>query len=482
MTSSLPKLAVAAISTLALAGCVVGPDYQGPPHPAPLAEKAPAFHRAGLAVTAPSPPPAEWWTALNDAELNRLIQAALAGSPDLHVAEARLRQSRALLTQQQRNKLPSASASLGVLAAHVPGGFLPGASSTDVTLYNAGFDATWEVDLFGGKQRAVESAAAQAGAVQANLEDARVSLAAEVARTYVELRNQQQRRALAEQSVALEARTVDLSSQRNGRGVESSLDLERLKAQLEATRETLIPLQSDIEGSLDRLAVLTGREPGTLDTELSAPAAVPDLPAAVPVGDPADLLRRRPDIRAAERKLAAQNAVIGERTADLFPKLNLIGLLGWGSTDISRLFDGTTGLAAPVLQWNALDFGRGRARIDQAKAGRDEAAAQYESTVLTALGEVETALARLGHARQDVIAQARVRASADRAAVLMRQRQSAGVASVVDVIDTERTRLDAEQNLLVAKAALTLDYIALQKSLGLGWGPAEAPTAAPAAG
>jgi outer membrane protein TolC len=257
--------------------------------------------------------------------------------------------------------------------------------------------------------------------------------------------------------------------------VESSLDLERLRAQLETTRETLIPLQSDIEGSLDRLAVLTGREPGALDAELAPASAVPELPAQVAVGDPADLLRRRPDIRAAERRLASQNAVIGQRTADLFPKVNLIGLLGWGSADIGRLFDGTTGLAAPVLQWNALDFGRTRARIDQARSGRDEAAAQYVSTVLNALGEVETGLARLGHARQDVLAQARVEASADKAAVLMRQRQSAGVASVVDVIDTERTRLTAEQNLMIAKATLVEDYVALQKSLGLGW---SAPTPA----
>ena len=471
MTRPLAKLVPALLASAALAGCVVGPDYRGPPHPAPLAERAPAFHRANLAVAAPSPPPARWWTALNDPELDKLVDAALAGSPDVHAAEARLRQSRALFTERQRDKLPSGSASAGFIYANIAGGVLPGSSGTELKLYNAGFDATWEIDLFGGKQRAAESAADQADAVQANLDDVRVSLAAEVARVYVQLRDQQQRRDIAEQSVKLEAQTVDLAAQRNGRGVESSLDLERLRAQLETTRELLIPLQSDIEGSLDRLAVLTGREPGVLDAELAATAAVPELPAQVPVGDPADLLRRRPDIRAAERKLAAQNAVIGQRTADLFPKVNLIGLLGWGSADLGRLFDGTTGLAAPVLQWNALDFGRTRARIDQARAGRDEAEAQYEGTVLNALGEVETALARLGHARQDVIARARVNASAVRAAELMRQRQSAGVASVVDVIDTERTRLSAEQDLLVAKAALIDDYVALQKSLGLGWGP-----------
>ena len=472
MPHPIARLSAALLAASALAGCVVGPDYKGPPHPAPLAEKAPAFHRASLADAAPSPPPARWWASLADPELDRLIDAALAGSPDVRAAEARLRQSRALLTEQRRNMLPNGSASAGLLYAHVPGGVLPASAGSDLKLYSAGFDATWEVDLFGGKQRAAESAADQADAIGANLDDVRVSLAAEVARVYVGLRDQQQRRAVAERSVALEGQMVDLAGQRNGRGVESSLDLERLKAQLETTRETLIPLQSDIEGSLDRLAVLTGREPGALDAELSTGGAVPELPADIPVGDPADLLRRRPDVRAAERKIAAQNAVVGQRTADLFPKVNLIGLLGWGSTDLGRLFDGTTGLAAPLLQWNALDFGRTRARIDQAKAGRDEATAQYEGTVLNALGEVETALARLGHARQDVIAQARIKASADRAATLMRQRQTAGVASVVDVIDTERTRLSAEQNLLVAKATLIDDYVALQKSLGLGWSPA----------
>ena len=474
MIRALAKLSVFAISAAALAGCVVGPDYKGPPHPAPLAEQAPAFHRAAMAQAAPAPAPARWWRALQDPELDRLVDAALAASPDVRAAEARLRQSRALLTEQKRNLPPNGSASTGLLYAHIPGGALPGAPASDLKLFNAGFDATWEIDLFGGKQRAAESAADQAQAVQANLDDVRVSLAAEVARVYVGLRDQQQRRSIAEQSVALESRMVELSGQRNGQGVESSLDLERLRAQLETTRETLIPLQSDIEGSLDRLSVLTGREPGALDAELSTAAAVPELPAEVPVGDPSDLLRRRPDIRAAERKLAAQNAVVGQRTADLFPKVNLIGLLGWGSTDLGRLFDGSTALAAPLLQWNALDFGRTRARIDQAKAGRDEATAQYEGTVLNALGEVETALARLGHARQDVVAQARIEASAGKAATMMRQRQAAGVASVVDVIDTERTRLNAEQNLLAAKATLIDDYVALQKSLGLGWSPAEA--------
>ena len=456
-------------TALLLAGCMVGPDYKGPPHPAPLAEAAQAFHRAPIAEASAGPPVAHWWESLKDPELDRLVETALAHSPDVHAAEARLRQSRGLLRERRSDLLPTASASTGFLAADIPGG-LVGETSSSLKLYNAGFDASWELDLFGGARRAEESAAAQAEAVQADLDDLRVSLAAETAQAYVALRDEQQRQAIAETSAELEQRMVDLAVQRRGQGVGSDLDLERLRGQLESTRASLIPIQGDIDASLDRLAVLTGREPGALDAELLTAAPLPELPVEVAVGDPADLLRRRPDIRAAERRLKADNAVVGQRTADLFPKLNLLGLIGWGSADLTHMFDGTTSVAAPVLQWNAVDFGRTRARIAQAKAGRDEAAAQYESVVLDALQDAETSLSRLGRARQDVVALARVKASAEHAAALTRQRQEAGVASTMDVLDTERTRLQAEQNLAAARAQLDQAYVSLQKSLGLGWG------------
>jgi NodT family efflux transporter outer membrane factor (OMF) lipoprotein len=468
MTRPLRAAPAALASALMLAGCMVGPDYKGPPHPAPLAEKAPAFHRAPVAEAAPGPPVAHWWESLKDPQLDRLIEASLAQSPDVRAAEARLRQSRALLRERKSDLLPSGSVATSFLYADIAGG-LAGAASP-LKLYNAGFDASWELDLFGGARRAEESAAAQAEAVQADLDDLRVSLAAETAQAYVALRDEQQRHEIAQASAELEQRMVDLAIQRRGQGVGSELDLERLRGQLESTRASLIPLQGQIDEQLDRLAVLTGREPGALDAELSTAAPLPELPAEVTVGDPADLLRRRPDIRAAERRLKAQNAEIGQRTADLFPKLNLLGLIGWGSADLTHMFDGTTSVAAPMLQWNAVDFGRTRARIAQASAGRDEAAAQYESVVLGALRDAETSLSRLGHARQDVVALARVKASADHAAALTRQRQEAGVASTMDVLDTERTRLEAEQNLAAARAQLDQAYVSLQKSLGLGWG------------
>ena len=473
MTSPLSKTFASLLAATALTGCMVGPDYQGPPHPALQAETAKSFLRAPVAQGVTGPPAAQWWLALKDEELSRLVEAALAHSPDVKAAEARLRESRAVLTERQRNLAPSVGAQTGFIYADGLPGSLGGSGggSAPLKLYNAGFDASWELDLFGGTRRAIESADAQADATQADLEDVRVSLAAETADAYVQLRDQQQRKAIAEASVQLESQLVDLAAQRKSRGVESDLDLTRLEEQLDSTKAVLIPLEADIEASLDRLAVLTGQAPGTLDAALSAPAALPDLPNEVTVGDPGEMLRRRPDIRAAERRLKAQTAVIGQRTADLYPKINLIGLIGWGAPGLSHLFDSTTTVVAPTLQWNAMDFGRTRARIHQAEAGRDEAAALYDAAVLNALRDAETSLSRFGRAREDVVALARVEASASHAAELMRQRHAAGVATVIDVLDTERSRLTAEQDLASARAQLDRDYVALQKALGLGWQP-----------
>jgi NodT family efflux transporter outer membrane factor (OMF) lipoprotein len=468
MTVPVSKTLAALLAATALTSCMVGPDYQGPPRPALRAEAAKSFNRAALAQASDGPPAARWWQALNDPELDRLVDAALARSPDVTAAQARLRQARALLVERKRDLLPSGAASAGFLYADGLSGVLGGGGGP-LKLYNAGFDASWELDLFGGARRAEESAAAQADAVQADLEDLRVSLAAETADAYLQLRDEQQRLAIVQASIELESRIVELTVERHGQGVDSDLDLTRLRQQLDSTRASLIPLQTDIDASLDRLAVLTGREPGALDTELSKPATLPDVPVKVEVGDPGEMLRRRPDIRAAERRIKAQNAVIGQRTADLYPKINLIGLIGWGAPGLSHLFDGTTSVAAPMLQWNAMDFGRTRARVRQAEAGRDEAAAQYEHVVLAALQDAETSLSRFGHARQDVVALARVDASAAHAAELTRQRHAAGVATVMDVLDTERSRLTAEQDLASARAQLVQSYVALQKSLGLGW-------------
>lgn len=476
--AALPSLGLA----LLLGGCVVGPDYKGAPTVAPRAAAAGVFHRAGEASTAA--PAARWWTALNDGQLNRLVETALVASPDVDVAQARLRQSRAGLQGALANRLPTSSANALYLRSRGTTNFLgAGAVPTNTTgaapiqsngplnLYNVGFDATWELDFFGGTRRALESAGAQVEAYQADLEGAQVSLAAEVAQAYVSLRDYQQRLALSRRDAEVEARMVRLAQEREAGGTASALDVERLNNQLQSTRAALVPVQAQITEQLDRLAVLTGQEPGALDGELSSAAAVPLPPATVEVGDPAALLRRRPDIRAAERRLAQQNAVIGQRTADLFPKITLFGNIGFGSTDLGGLITGDSFsyLAAPVLRWSPFDFGRTRARITQAEAARDEALATYRRTVLIALGDAETALSRYAHQRDSVVGLARVAASADRVAAFTELRVRGGTATTLDVLDAERRRLDAQNGLAQAEAQLTQDYIALQKSLGLGW-------------
>jgi outer membrane protein, multidrug efflux system len=478
------RLAVRGAITLALAGglaaCTVGPNYRGPPKVTPEAVNAPAFHRANSDQSS-GPPPSHWWTALGDAELDRLETAALEASPDLEAAAARVREARAVLRQDKANELPTTGSSAAYLrakgltsafgAAPASGSGSQQTASPAISSYAAVLDATWEIDLFGGNRRAIESARASTEAYVDDLQGAQVSLTAEVAQAYLQLRDAQARLAQSQRDAEIEARTLAMERQRQSGGVATDLDVERLNDQLLSTRANFEPLQAQITDQFDRLAVLTGRAPGALDLELAAVAPAPLPPAKVDVGDPADLLRRRPDIRAAERRLAQQNAVIGQRTANLFPKVTLLGDIGFTSSEVESLFTPASLLyvAAPILQWNPFDFGRTRATMRQAEAARDEAMASYRKAVLTALDDAESALARYGRQREAVVALERVKASADRAAHLTDLRFQGGTATTVDVLDAEQRRVEAETSLEEAQVQLTQDFVALEKSLGLGW-------------
>ena len=483
------RLSVLVLAT-GLSACTVGPNYAGPPTVATET----AFHRAGDLPA--GPPLARWWLTLNDAELNRLEDAALSGSPTVAAAEARLRQSRAGLNAARANLWPTTGTSAAYVHADGLGSALgalsggqssgsqtssgagssasaSGSGSKDLELYSANFDAIWEVDLFGGTRRAIEGARDESEAAQAQLDDARVTLTAEVAQAYVQLRDLQQRLALAKENTDLESHTLDLTRVRRNGGTASDLDVERLTTLLETTRATIVPLQAQLAEQFDRLAVLTGQVPGALDKELGTQQPVPLPPATVQVGDPTSLLQRRPDIRAAERKLAQQTAAIGQQKANLFPKLTLIGTLGYGSTKLSTLFDNDnrSSIQAPLLQWTPFDFGRTHAAITRAEAARDEAEANYRQTVLAALQDAETSLSRYGRQRDAVADQARVEASASRAAQLTDIKVRGGTATTIDQLDAERSRIEAQSSASEAAAQLTQDYIALQKSLGLGWQP-----------
>jgi NodT family efflux transporter outer membrane factor (OMF) lipoprotein len=389
-----------------------------------------------------------------------------------------VRNARAMLREQGAKLLPSGGASAAALAIKPPSaiGSVLGASSSGaipnhVDLYTTALDASWELDLFGGVRRGVENAKASAQAQQASFEDAEVQLASEVAQAYVNLRDAQHRSALSAESAHLEDRELQLTLKRRAAGTASDSDVERLRTQLSQTRADLLPLKASADQYLDQLALLTGREPGALDQELAGSASPPLPPDSVPIGDPAAMIRRRPDIRQAERQLAAENASIGQNVASYFPTVTLLGTVGYAGTHTAGLFDSRNfnAVGGPSLSWNILNFPKIEAEVKQAKAQRDAALFTYEQTVLAALQDAEDSLSRFGHQREDVAQLAAARDSAARAAKLTRDRYAAGAASLIDVLDTERQRVSTEQSLAQGQAMLTNDYVALQKSLGLGW-------------
>ena len=474
---------------LLLAGCTVGPDYHGAP---PVIATGPAFQRANGATVA-AEPAARWWTALGDPLLNHLIDQSLAANPGVDIARARVREARASLRQQTATGLPTTGSTAAYLrTANVssllgsggssgssgPGaggaassGSPPAASGGGLNLYVVGFDASWELDFFGGNRRAVEGAAATVEASEASASDAIVSLTAEVAQSYIQLCDARQRLALTQQNIDIETRLVEMMKLRRTGGTATDLDVVRVTNQLDTTRATLPAMHAMVTAQLDRLAALTANAPGALDGELAGAARLPAPPATTHIGNPAALLRRRPDIRVAERRLAQHTAAVGQSIAAQFPKVSLLGTIGFAATRPQDLFNGGnfTYLAGPVLQWAPWDFGRNRARIAQANASRDEAEADYRQTVLNALADAETSLARYGRQRDAVSDLGRARASAEESYRLTEIRLRGGTATTTDVLDADTRRNQADLSYQQGLAELTQDYVALQKSLGLGW-------------
>jgi outer membrane protein, multidrug efflux system len=490
--SSVKNCVLTASIALSLAACTVGPDYHGAPS---LSATGKAFVRANDSSAA-TPPTAQWWMALGDPELNHLIEETLATNPGVDVARARVREARANLRLQTATGLPTTgatgaylrTANISSLLGGVAGnsgnsgsggtgnsnsGAPASSSGGGLNLYVVGFDATWELDFFGGNRRAVEGAAATVDASEAHVADAIVSLTAEVAQSYVELCDARQRLNLTQQNIDIESHLVELMKLRRAGGAATDLDVVRVTNQLDTTRAMLPAIRATITEQLNRLAALTARAPGALDTELANVGPVPAPPATTNIGDPGALLRRRPDIRVAERQLAQHTAAVGQSVAAEFPKVSLLGTVGFAATHPEDLFNSGnfTYLAGPLLQWTPWDFGRNRARVVQANAARDEAEANYRQTVLNALADAETSLARYGQQRDAVTDLALARASAQESYRLTELRLRGGTAATTDVLDADTRRTQADLSYQQALAQLTEDYVALQKSLGLGWAP-----------
>ncbi|ATW02129.1 MULTISPECIES: efflux transporter outer membrane subunit [Alphaproteobacteria] len=477
---SIPFLLIAAT----LAGCTAGPDYAGPPELA-AAGGAGGFIRAGDKVSSTVPELAEWWILLDDPGLDRLIEAALADNPSLEAVGARIAQSRASLAQENAGRLPSLGTQATVVQGRLPGldiqggpplppgtpGMPPEEEDDTISFYNAGLNANWEIDFGGGTGRRIEAANAQLAAAVANAEDARVQLTADVANAYVNLREAQQRVVRYRLQSELQEQILVLTYQRYQQGTLPLFPVGNANAELELLKSQLAEAEADEAVLLDALAVLTGRAPGAPSLEVAPIGEIPLPPERVAVGDPASLIARRPDIRAAERTLAAATARVGVAEAAKFPKLSFMGILGLGGTSPEDIFDvgEFSAIAIPRLQWNFLDFGRVDASIDRAGAARREAAANYRQTVLAALQDAERALARFAQQRAALAALIQVKRHADKSADLNRQRFESGAISRIDLNRTLREQEKANTDLARGRAALTLAWIAVQKSLGLGW-------------
>ncbi len=460
-------LATSAVA-LALAGCAVGPDYRRPDDPVSEYRYA---TEPGLATGTPA---VDWWQGFGDAELTALVERALARNPDLRSAVANLQAARAVLGASRFAYAPTITAAGSVVREQrsAETGFVgaPGVGDA-LTFYDAGFDMAWELDFFGRVRRSVEALGGEAMSAEAGYRDALVSVAAETARTYLELRGQQARLEVARRNAANQQATYELTLAllRGGRGTD--LDIARAQAQLEATRASIPPLEADVAAAGNRLGVLVGEPPGALADELAAVRPLPAPPALISVDDPATLLRRRPDIRAAEGRLAAATARQGVAVADLFPRVQLIGGIGAAALDVDDLGKSTAERYSigPSISWAALDLGRVQAVIDQADALAAAALADYERTVLAALEETENAFVRYSRAL-DAAARLRVAAGASgRAADLARLRYRNGADSFLTVLDAERTQLEAEDRLAQAELAATTAAIAVYKALGGGW-------------
>jgi NodT family efflux transporter outer membrane factor (OMF) lipoprotein len=451
---------------LLLAACTVGPDYAGPPKSVAPA----AFARAQDPALVASPALARWWDALGDATLSGLVDAALAHNPSIAEGQARIREAAAVLRQKQVAGLPSVSPNALVGHVELPA-FTSGGSSTSATLYNLGANASWEPDLYGADRRGTESARATLDQRHASLADTQVTLSAQVAQAYVNLRDAQTRLGMVHDLAGRQTHALALMQQRQGAGTATLQDVERVQGDLQTSLAMAPPLDAQAQVALNQLAVLTGQAPGALDAQLGAAQPVPTLPAQIAIGDPAALIAHRPDVRVAERALAAGTAQIGVTKAKLYPNITFTGILGLGGTSIGDVVDPSSLAAAilPQIKWSGLDWGKARAALRQSEAQRDTAEAQCQKAVLSALEDAESSLSRFGAARVRMGHLAQGEAAARRSEALGAQRFAAGTTSGLEQIDRENARLQAGMQLSQAQSELVVDFIAVNKALGLGW-------------
>ena len=451
-------------AALALAGCAsVGPNYHEVKPAAPQVQGLEATQESNAQFQA------AWWKQFNDPTLDALIQRAAANNLDLRMAVARLHESRALLSSAKSDQLPTVDTDLKYTRSREQD---PGFTSqrTTVTTYQAGFDASWELDLFGGVRRSVEASHADLGASEAALHDAQVSLLAEVARNYFELRGSQLRLDIAQRDIDNQQQTVHLTEVRNQLGSGSEQDVASAKARLSAVQAQLPVLQTQVSASEFRLAVLLGERPGELDIDVSPKSFTP-IAINLPIGDAGDVLARRPDVHVAEREYAAATARIGVAKADFFPHITLGGFLGFlagRSNDFGSPSTRAWSLA-PSISWPGLNVQRVRANLHASEARADAAQANYQQTVLLAIEDIDNAVTGFNQQRVRVDHLIEQSTQSKRAEELAQVRYQEGATSFLELLDAERTQLSAEDDLAQAEASINTRAVALYKALGGGW-------------
>ena len=451
-----------------LGGCAVGPDYAAPETPS---EAGWLERGEGLSGTSPGDELGNWWQGFDDPLIETYVLAGHEASKRIDIAAARLAEARALSRAARSSLLPQARADGGYTRFRLseqsqanPAGLAPRSGE----LFESGFDASWELDLFGGNRRRNEAGRGRAEAAAADFDDVRLSVTAEIVRAVFELRGAQRRLDVATQNAALQRDTLDLVERRVASGLSPELDALNARAQLEGTRSTLPELEAVIRGAVLRLATLTARNPEQVNADFAVMKPIPKARIVPAVGLKSEVLRRRPDIRAAERALAAATADVGVAVAAFFPRLSLSAAFGWEAFDADDLFDASTeaGGLLGLAQVPLFTGGRLRAELAAADARREASAAVYEQTVLLAVEESEAALTRYS---RSLTSSRHLEASAEssaRAAGIARQLYESGLSDFLSVLDADRRRLEAEDALAARQTSVGVNLVAVYKSLG----------------
>jgi outer membrane protein, multidrug efflux system len=463
---------------IAMVGCAtVGPDY----HPPELSVPSRWNESLAANLTSHRESPAEWWKGFGDETLNQIIARAVRSNLDLRIAEVRVREARVLRGVVSAGLWPTVDGSAsytrlrssenGPLGQAATRGLLP----LETNLYDVALDATWELDIFGGTRRAVEVAEAEIGAAEETRRDVLVTLLAEVGLNYVELRGLQEELTVTRSNLNAQKQTLELTRDRMKAGLATELDVTRAEAQAATTAAQIPPLEIGIKQAIHLLSVLVGESPGTLVGQLLDAAPIPGLPPEVPVGLPSELLRRRPDVRRAERELAAATARVGVAVADLFPRFFLTGAVGLQSVSADDFLTGGSRFFSlgPTIRWPIFNAGRIRQNIQAQNTRQEQALLAYEQAVLTSLEEVENALVAYKKTQVRFRELAEAEKANQRAVELAHDRYRSGLVDFLDILEAERSLYTTQAQFAQSERTVGQSLVRLYKALGGGWNAAE---------